>query len=195
MPLSDIENYINKTISLRDSILNNKDFLFDIETVCKICEKSLRSGGKIILAGNGGSASDAQHIAAELVGRFKFDRPALSSISLATDTSILTAIGNDYGFYQLFSRQIQAHGRPEDVFIGITTSGNSQNIIKAIQICAKMNIKTIAFTGGSGGEVREISDYCLCVPSAETGLIQEVHIMLGHILCEYIENKMFANYS
>ena len=185
-----IREYIEESIALKAKILTNQDLLRDVEEVCKACEKTLQSGGKIILAGNGGSAADAQHIATEFVSRFRFDRPALSSLSLATDTSVLTAIGNDYGFDQLFSRQIQANGKPGDMFIGISTSGNSENIIKALDICANMSIESAILTGESGGRAKEMADHCLLVPSSSTSLIQEMHIMFGHVMCAYVEDRM-----
>ena len=154
------------------------------------CIEAFKSGNKVIFAGNGGSAADAQHIAGEFVSRFAFDRPGLPAIALTTDTSIMTAIGNDYGYDQVFKREIIALGRMNDVFIPISTSGNSSNVIEAIKAANDMGIKTIAFTGGNGGKMAEICE-CVVVPSYSTEKIQEVHIMLGHILCYLIEEKTF----
>ena len=153
---------------------------------------SLQNSGKILLAGNGGSAADAQHIAGELVSRFAFDRPGLAAIALTTDTSILTAIGNDYGYEKLFSRQIQALGLAKDVFIGYSTSGRSPNILKAFEEAKQKGLVCVGLTGNKGGPMHELCDVVLAVPSADTPKIQEGHLMLGHTLCGLIENKIFA---
>ena len=154
---------------------------------------TINQGGKILLAGNGGSAADSQHIAAEFVSRFQFDRPGLPSIALTTDTSALTAIGNDYGFEQLFSRQLQAIGSEKDVFIGITTSGKSPNILRAFDYCKSAKIKSICLTGNSKALNPNIVDLLFEVPSSVTAHIQESHIMIGHILCMKVENELFQN--
>ena len=145
-----------------------------------------------MIAGNGGSAADAQHIAAELVSRFYFDRPGLPSIALTTDSSMLTAIGNDYGYDQLFARQVQANGVAGDVFIGISTSGSSRNVVNALKVSKEMGLVTVGLTGETGGEMKALCDYCICVPSRETPRIQEVHILIGHILCAIVEEAMFG---
>jgi len=155
------------------------------------CIDSLKNRGKLLLAGNGGSAADAQHIAGELVSRFAFDRPGLPAIALTTDTSILTAIGNDYGYEKLFERQVQAHGQPGDVFIGYSTSGRSPNILRAFEAARELGLCTIGLTGNRGGPMRGLSDFLLEVPSADTPKIQEGHLVLGHILCGLIENTLF----
>jgi len=157
------------------------------------CISSLQSGGKILLGGNGGSAADAQHIACELVSRFAFDRPGLPAIALTTDTSILTSIGNDYGFEMLFSRQVQAHGNRGDVFIGYSTSGKSVNILRAFEEARAREMVCIGLTGNRGGLMRELCDYLLEVPSADTPKIQEGHLLLGHILCGLLEHAMFKD--
>jgi len=146
-----------------------------------------------MLAGNGGSAADAQHIAAELVGRYGFDRPSIPSLALTTDTSNLTAIGNDYGYEQVFSRQLEGMGQEGDIFIGISTSGNSVNIIRAFESAKKKNIMTVALTGNDGGKMAQMADIALVVPSNSTPRIQEVHILIGHILCDIIEKEIFSN--
>ena len=151
-----------------------------------------RSGGKILLAGNGGSAADAQHIAGEFVSRFAFDRPGLAAIALTTDTSILTAIGNDYGYERLFARQVQALGRPGDVFIGYSTSGKSPNVLRAFEEARAHGLFCIGFTGNRGGPMIGLCDVALEVPSSDTPKIQEGHLVLGHILCGLVENAMFA---
>jgi D-sedoheptulose 7-phosphate isomerase len=161
--------------------------------VCELCVSAFKAGNKVILAGNGGSAADAQHIAAEFVSRFRFDRPGLPSLSLSTDTSMITAIGNDYGYDKLFSRQLQANGRAGDVFIGISTSGNSNNVVEAMKACSKLGITSVAFTGRSGGALRDITMHCLCVPHDATAFIQESHIMLGHIMCGFVEDALFGD--
>jgi D-sedoheptulose 7-phosphate isomerase len=154
--------------------------------------EALRRGNRVLLAGNGGSAADAQHIAAELVARFEFDRPGLPAMSLATDTSMLTAIGNDYGYEQLFRRQLQAQARAGDVFIGITTSGRSKNILAAFDACADLGVHSVALCG-LGGELQGLVDTVLRVPSAHTPRIQECHILIGHMLCAQVELALFGH--
>jgi len=165
----------------------------ELESAAERCVECLRAGGKILLAGNGGSAADAQHIAGELVSRFAFDRPGLPAIALTTDTSILTAIGNDYGFERLFSRQVQAHGRRRDVFIAYSTSGRSLNILNALQEARARGLITIGLVGNRGGPIGALCDHLLEVPSADTPRIQEGHAVLGHILCGLIEEAIFGN--
>lgn len=165
--------------------------LSSIEGAAKACIECLQHGGKILLAGNGGSAADAQHIAGEFVSRFAFDRPGLPAIALTTDSSILTAIGNDYGYEKLFTRQIQAHGNKGDVFIGYSTSGKSPNILRAFEEARERGLICIGLTGNRGGPMRESCDYLLEIPSSETPKIQEGHLVLGHILCGLVENAIF----
>jgi D-sedoheptulose 7-phosphate isomerase len=155
------------------------------------CIACLQGSGKILLAGNGGSAADAQHIAGEFVSRFAFDRPGLPAIALTTDTSILTAIGNDYGYEKLFARQVQAHGQKGDVFIGYSTSGKSPNVLLAFEEARAKGLVCIGLTGNRGGPMRALCDYLLEVPSADTPKIQEGHLVLGHILCGLVENALF----
>ena len=157
------------------------------------CIECLRRGGKLLLAGNGGSAADAQHIAGEFVSRFAFDRPGLAAIALTTDTSILTAIGNDYGYEKLFARQLQALGNPGDVFICYSTSGKSPNILLALRDARSKGLVCVGLTGNRGGPMRELCDHILEVPSADTPKIQEGHLVLGHILCGLVENAMFKS--
>lgn len=154
---------------------------------------ALLEGGKILACGNGGSAADAQHLAAELVARFEYDRPGLPAISLSTDTSALTAIGNDYGYEFLFARQLQALSRPGDLFIGITTSGNSKNVLKAFEVAPKLGVTRIALCG-SAGKARDIAEHALCVPSTHTPRIQECHILIIHILCALLEENLFPEH-
>jgi D-sedoheptulose 7-phosphate isomerase len=165
------------------------------QLICEVCEKAIetyQNGKKILLAGNGGSAADAQHLAGELVSRFYFDRPGLPALALTTDTSILTAIGNDYGYESIFSRQIEANGYQGDLFIGLSTSGNSLNVIKAMEACKDKGIITVGLTGITGGKLAGYCDYCIKVPSAETPRIQETHILIGHIICAAIEDALFG---
>ena len=161
-----------------------------IEDVAKVCISALSNGNKIMLCGNGGSAADAQHIAAELVGRYKINRKAFNAIALTTDTSILTAIANDVGYDTIFERQVEGLGKSGDVLIGISTSGNSQNIILAIEKAKKLGIKTIALTGANDSKIKNLADYTINVPSTITNNSQEMHIAIGHILCEIIEKEL-----
>ena len=160
----------------------------DIKKACETAVATLKSGGKILLCGNGGSAADAQHIAAELTGRYKTERGALAGIALTTDTSALTAIGNDYGYEFVFSRQLEALGREGDLLIAISTSGNSGNVIKALELARKIGIKTIGLSGRTGGAMNELCELNLVVPSNDTPRIQEMHIMIGHIICQAIDD-------
>lgn len=188
-----IVSQIKESVSVKESILRDSDTLDVIKEVAELVTDAYKNGFKTLLAGNGGSAADAQHIAGEFVSRFYFDRPGLPSIALSTDTSILTAIGNDYGFDKLFERQVQAQGMAGDVFIGISTSGNSKNIIKALLACKEKGIKTVGLTGQSGGNMAELCDFCIKVPSMETPRIQESHILIGHIICCIVEEAIFGN--
>jgi len=150
----------------------------------------LRGGGKLLAFGNGGSAADAQHLAGELVGRFRRDRAALSAIALTTDSSVVTAIGNDMGYESVFRRQVEAHGRPGDVAVGITTSGRSPNVVQALQLARERGLVTVGLTGGGGGRLAGAVDYLIDVPHAETARIQEVHVMVVHVLCQVVEEAM-----
>jgi D-sedoheptulose 7-phosphate isomerase len=190
--LSVIKSHIRSSIEVKSALLENTALLEQIAGVCALIANAYKSNKKTLLAGNGGSAADAQHIAAELVNRFYMDRPGLPSIALTTDTSILTGIGNDYGYEQLFARQVQALGNEGDVFIGISTSGNSPNIIRAFEACKEKGIITIGLTGENGGKMAGLCDHCINVPSNETPRIQEAHILIGHIMCYIIEQEMFG---
>lgn len=188
-------NYIREEITkskyVKELILEDDAILAEIKNIASEIIEAYKKEKKLLVAGNGGSAADAQHIAGELVSKFYFDRPGLPAIALTTDTSIITAIGNDYGYEKLFERQIQANGVEGDVFIGITTSGNSPNIIKALEECKRKNITTVGLTGETGGKIADICDYCIKVPSKETPRIQEAHIMIGHIICAIVEKELF----
>jgi len=152
----------------------------------------IKEGNKILLCGNGGSAADCQHIAAELVGRFGMERKALPAIALTTDTSILTAVGNDYSFDTIFERQVEALGNKGDVLIGISTSGNSKNVLNAVKKAKEIGLLTVGFSGKDGGELSKLADHCFVVKSFSTPRIQEVHITLGHVLCDFIEKYIFS---
>lgn len=186
-----ILNQITEAQRVMSAMLADQKLLSTLEAASQSCINCLQSGGKILLAGNGGSAADAQHIAGEFVSRFAFDRPGLPAIALTTDTSILTAIGNDYGYERLFNRQVQALGNKGDVFIGYSTSGKSPNIIKAFEEARSIGLTCIGMTGNRGGPMRDLCDYVLEVPSADTPKIQEGHLVLGHILCGLVESTIF----
>jgi D-sedoheptulose 7-phosphate isomerase len=160
-----------------------------ISEACNMAADSIQSGHKILLFGNGGSAADAQHIATELSGRFRRERRGLPAIALTTDSSALTAISNDYGFEQVFARQVEALAQPGDLCIGISTSGNSPNVLAAMQKAAEIGCQRLGMTGASGGKLKEQSDLCLCIPSGNTARIQEMHILIGHLICEAVERK------
>jgi len=177
---------LNNHITVAKSMLK---LLPKIEEASFLCVNVLNNGNKILLCGNGGSAADAQHIAAELSGRFKKERIALAGIALTTDTSALTAIGNDYGYECVFSRQLEALGREGDILICISTSGNSENILKAMQSAKKLDIKTITLTGKIGGEMIKYGDINIIIPSNDTPRIQEMHIMVGHMICAMIDES------
>lgn len=189
--LQSINRIIEESLAAKKRLLNDSETLSTIFRVTELLVSSLKEGHKLIVFGNGGSAADAQHIAAEFVGRFAFDRPALPAISLSVNTSCLTAIGNDYGFEVVFSRQIEALGQPGDVAIGITTSGNSPNVVCGLKAAAAAGIRTVCFTGQKGGRVKEVSEFCICAPSEQTPRIQECHILIGHIISELVEKALF----
>ncbi len=190
---SQIVKYIEASIQAKQALLNDNVLIDEIYKVVTHIILAYKSGFKTILAGNGGSAADAQHIAGEFVSRFYFDRPGLPSLALTTDTSILTAIGNDYGYDNLFARQLQANGVKGDVFIGISTSGNSPNIIEALKTCREKEIVSVGLTGQNKGKMDNLCDYCLKIPSCETPRIQESHILVGHIICGLVESELFSS--
>ena len=181
-----IENEFNEHIKVANSIYCLTD---DIAISAQLCIDCLKSGGKILLFGNGGSAADAQHIAAELVGRYKVERKSLPAIALTTDTSALTAISNDYGYIHVFDRQVEGLANKGDVVIGISTSGNSINVINALKVASKLNCNTIGFSGQDGGEMNKICNINLSVPSEDTPRIQEMHILIGHTICHLIDQE------
>jgi D-sedoheptulose 7-phosphate isomerase len=181
---------IMDSISVKNSIIEDELLLNKIHYISELIVNAYKNGNKVIFAGNGGSAADAQHMAAEFVSRFEFDRPGLPSMSLSTDTSMITAIGNDYGYESLFSRQLEAQSKPGDIFVGITTSGSSKNVRKALSICTNLKVTSVALCG-LGGNLGEICDYVINVPSTHTPRIQESHILIGHLICGYVEKSLF----
>lgn len=162
-----------------------------LESAVSLLVSALAAGNKLLVFGNGGSAADAQHFAGEIVGRFKLERRALPAIALSTDTSILTAVGNDYGFDQIFARQVEAHARPGDVLVGISTSGNSTNVRLALEAGAKLGCRSVALLGKDGGSIKDVAELSLIVPSSDTPRIQEGHITMIHILCDLVERQLF----
>jgi|ERR1700677_4779325 len=186
---------IKESISAKERLLASAETIAAIARVCEVLTESLRAGHKLLLFGNGGSAADSQHIAAEFVGRFAFDRPPLPALALSVNTSALTAIGNDYGFDLVFSRQIEALGASGDVAIGISTSGNSPNVLQGLIVARKMGLHTVAFAGGSGGKMMGAADYCICAPSKDTPRIQECHILIGHVISQLVEQAIFHEQS
>lgn len=190
--VQDFLAHLNESYAVHSQMLDDSALLTGLADAGKACIDAYRKGCKLLVAGNGGSAADAQHFAGELVSRFYFDRPALAAIALTTDSSILTAIGNDYGYENVFSRQVQAHGRQGDVFLAISTSGNSPNILKAIAAAKTAGLTVIGLTGRTGGKMREACDICLCAPSDATPRIQECHLVIEHALCAGIEQALFS---
>ena len=186
-----IHEKINEAQQVMAAMLADESLQATVQQAAEACIACLEAGGKILLAGNGGSAADAQHIAGEFVSRFAFDRPGLPAIALTTDTSIMTAIGNDYGYEKLFARQVQALGSQGDIFIGYSTSGKSPNILLALQEARIKGLVCIGLTGNRGGSMHDLCDYTLAVPNADTPKIQEGHLVLGHILCGLVENAIF----
>jgi D-sedoheptulose 7-phosphate isomerase len=188
--LGEIKLQIRASISVKEALLADEKLISQIHQLTLTCLASLRTGGKIIFAGNGGSFADAQHLSAEFTSRFLFDRAPLASVALATNNSSISAIGNDYGYEQVFARELQAIAKPEDIFIAISTSGNSANILAAVSIAKEMGVTTIGWTGESGGHLKQLCE-CICIPSTETARIQECHILVGHILCGLVEASYF----
>lgn len=188
----DIENIIRQTISVKEAILCDKSFIQRIRMAAERMTDCLRNGGKIHFAGNGGSAADAQHLAAELSGRFCLDRPPLNAEALTVNTSYLTAVANDYGYEHVFSRLLAGSGKKDDVLVSISTSGDSANLVNAAKTAHERGIFVVAFTGADGGKMKDTADILLNVPSTCCPRIQECHILIGHILCEIVESTLFA---
>ena len=183
-----IQDILLESIQVKEEILRTN--ISEIKNIADLFIESLKKGGKVVLFGNGGSAADAQHIAAELIGRFKRDRSALAAISLTVNTSVLTSLANDYGYEVIFSRQIEALCQKNDIVVGISTSGKAKNVALAFKQAKKMNLRTVALTGGDGGDIAKLADVSFIVPSAVTARIQEVHITVGHIICELVEQEL-----
>lgn len=187
---AEIRQQIEASIAVKQAVLTDEQIIMQLESLVTLCLESLKAGGKIIFAGNGGSFADAQHLSAELTSRFLFDRAPLPSLALGTNNSAISAIGNDYGYEQVFARELEAIAKPGDVFIPITTSGNSSNILAAVAVANRQGITTVGLTGNGGGKLQALCK-CICMPSTNTARIQECHIMLGHILCGLVEASYF----
>ena len=185
---TDVAQHIRDSITVKEELLKN--YVPLIEKAAFKMSDCLKQGGKLLFMGNGGSASDSQHLAAEFVGRYEKERRALAAVALTTDTSILTAVGNDYGFEKIFERQIEALGKKGDVLFAISTSGNSKNVLRGVQKAKELGLYTIGFTGGTGGELKSLADLAMVVPSKKTSRIQESHILIGHILCECVDELL-----
>ena len=184
---------LENNVAVKRNIIDHQ-----IDVIVKIVNSiadALGRGGKLLIFGNGGSSSDAQHMAGELVGRFELERGALPAIALTTDSSVITSISNDYGFNEIFSRQIEALGAPEDIALGISTSGNSENVLTGIRKAKNMKLTTIGFSGGEGGELSKMADLCFIAPSSSTPRIQEAHITVIHIICKLVEEKLYCEHT
>jgi D-sedoheptulose 7-phosphate isomerase len=186
-----VQERLAETIAVKQQMLEGA-FAAQTVEVARAMISSLRAGGKVIFFGNGGSAQDAGHLAAELMGRFAFDRPGLAAISLPDATAAMTAIGNDYSYDEVFARQVLAAGRPGDVVVGLSTSGNSPNVVRALEAAGQARMTTVALTGARGGKVADLAEICIRVPSDDTGRIQEASLHLGHTICEMVEAALFS---
>jgi len=187
----DIKRIISESMAVKQSIIDSATLKNTIEDVTNLIIATYRNDGAVYFCGNGGSAADAQHIAAELSGRFYYDRPPLAAEALHVNTSYLTAVANDYSYDEIYARYIKGAGKKGDILIGISTSGNSKNIIRAFEAAKEKGITTVALTGESGGKMKNIADYIINVPSSDTPRIQESHIMIGHIICQFVESDLF----
>jgi D-sedoheptulose 7-phosphate isomerase len=185
----DVELRIRESVRVKEALLGEADLISEMSRIVAEC---LKAGGKVLFFGNGGSAADAQHLACELSGRFYLDRPSLPAISLSVNTSSLTAIANDYGYDQVFSRQLEGLAHKGDVAVGISTSGDSANVLRAVEKAKELGLITFGFAGRTGGALKDKADHCLLVDSDETPRIQEAHILAGHILCELVERELFG---
>lgn len=188
--LDDVRKQIGESIAVKRALLDDEKLVRQVGALVEACVKSLRAGGKVIFAGNGGSFADAQHLSAEFTSRFLFDRMPLASLALGTNNSAISAVGNDYGYEQVFARELQGIAKPEDVFIPISTSGESPNIICAVEVANTMRLTVVGLTGQGGGRLAELCE-CIRAPATETARIQECHILLGHIVCGLVEQRMF----
>lgn len=186
-----LKEMMQTSIDAKREFLANDKQLATFQKAADVVVRAYKNGGRLYIAGNGGSAADAQHIAAEFVCKLSKDRPSLPAEAMTVDSSIITAIGNDYGYGEIFARQVHGKMKPGDVFLGITTSGNSENIINAVKKCGEMGLPTIIFCGSGGGAVKELADYCIIANGSISGTIQELHIVMGHALCACVENEIF----
>ena len=192
VPQENVVDYFRKSCATLTRATEDRDLIASITAIVDTVTRAFRGGGKVLIAGNGGSAADAQHIAGEFLSRLNFDRNPLPAVALTTDTSVLTAIGNDYGYDRVFERQVRGLGRPGDVFIAISTSGRSPNIIAALQAAREMGVTTVGFTGNGPRAMAAFCDLCLCAPSDETPQIQQVHIVAAHVICGLVESELFG---
>ena len=188
--MNSVQQIINESIDVKTAVMGDASFIRNIEKVAEICTMALKAGNKVLFCGNGGSAADAQHIASELSGRFYVDRRPFAAEALHCNTSYLTAVANDYGFDCVYSRLLQATAKKGDVLVGLSTSGNSQNVVNAFEMAKTLGLSTVAMTGAGGGKLKPMADVLLAVPSDNTPRIQECHILLGHIICELVEKNM-----
>lgn len=186
-----IKEAILQSIETKQKILDNQELLKVIENVASACSTAFCNGNKVLFCGNGGSAADAQHLAAEFSGRFYYDRPPLPSEALHVNTSYLTAVANDYSYDEVYSRIVKGSGQEGDVLIGLSTSGNSKNVIRAFEVANEIGMLTVAFTGETGGLMKDVVDFLINVPSTDTPRVQESHILIGHIICEIVESSLF----
>ena len=187
-----VQARIRESVAVKEALLRDGELIRLVAEVGRDLAAALRGGHRAFLFGNGGSAADAQHIAAELVGRYLRDRPGLPAVALTVNTSSLTAIANDYSYDAVFARQLEALGSAEDMAIGISTSGNSRNVLLAIEAAKRKGMTSVGLTGQGGGQLRGMVDRCICVPSGDTPRVQEAHILIGHILCEIVERELFG---
>ncbi|HMS28746.1 MAG TPA: SIS domain-containing protein [Saprospiraceae bacterium] len=190
---SKIENIIRESIAVKTALVSDSEMIRNMENASNWISEAISRGGRIYFCGNGGSAADAQHLAAELSGRFYKDRPALAAEALHCNSSYLTAVANDYSYEVIFQRMITGFGKKEDILVGLSTSGNSRNIVLAFEAARNQKMKTIGLTGIGGGKMKELSDILICVPSGDTPRIQESHILIGHIICQLVEEKLFLS--
>jgi D-sedoheptulose 7-phosphate isomerase len=189
-------NYVKRemqaSVAVKQAVLGDSTLMQLITDTGQLLIRAYEAGHKLLIAGNGGSAADAQHIAAEFVGQFNFDRPGLPALALTTDSSVMTSVSNDYGYDKVFRRQVEVHGTAGDVFLGISTSGNSANVLEAVLAAQSRGLVTIGLTGQAGGKLRDLCDYCICVPSNDTPRVQEAHMLIGHTLCAMAELAIFG---
>jgi D-sedoheptulose 7-phosphate isomerase len=186
-----IKRALEESINLKSKVLKDEDMMLQLEVLAERMTASFKKGGRVYFCGNGGSAADAQHLAAELSGRYYYDRPPLAAEALHVNSSYLTAVANDYSYDEIYARLFIAFGQPADILIGLSTSGNSRNVIRAFEEANKKGVLTVAFTGDHGGELAQIANMAFKIPSSDTPRIQEVHMLMGHSLCEIVEQKMF----